>query len=87
MIPALLLIGLVLGGFVHDRRGALIAGVVAIALSLGWGTLIGVADGAVATAVAASLLGFANLLVGATVTASIRLVARWVTNSAAPAAH
>ena len=72
MIPALLLVGLAIGAFVHDPRSAGRATAIVVVGASVWGVVIGVADGDLETLVAAAALGLGNLIVGALIAASIR---------------
>lgn len=72
MIPTLLLVGFVLGAFVHDRRSAWRVTAVVVVGACVWGIAIGVADGDLKTMFAAVALGLGNLIVGALISASIR---------------
>lgn len=80
MIPTLLLVGLVVGAFVHDRPSSGRSVVVAVAVSLLWGVGVGVSNRSPATFVGGTGLAFANVVIGAVVAALalafLRLTAR-----------
>jgi hypothetical protein len=74
--PTLLLLGLVAGAFVHDRRSALSVAAIVVVLAISWGIVVGVAAGDLEPVVGGAALGLGNLVVGALVTASIGGVVR-----------
>lgn len=73
MIPTLLLLGLVVGAFVHERRSA----TVVAAAAMSWGIMVGVAAGELSTVFGGAALGFGNLVAGAGIAGSIRSIFRW----------
>jgi hypothetical protein len=81
VIPTLLVLGLVLGSFVHDRRSAVLAATVVVAVSMVWGITVGLADDQLATMFGGPALGVGNLAVGVLVAPSFRSIAHWVKRS------
>ena len=75
MIPTVLLIGLVAGGFVRGRTSMMRIAIVGVAVSLPFGVWIGFIDGRLVAFVAGSGLSFANFLVGALLAAFLRRAA------------
>ena len=78
MIPALLVLGLVLGAFAHDRGSEMLAATVVVAVSMAWGITVGVADDQLASMVGGAALGVGNLTLGVLVAASVRNIAHRV---------
>lgn len=78
MIPTLLLLGLVMGAFVHDRRSLVRTSVLGMTAAVLWGVGVGVMDGSVKTFLGGSVLALANLLVGAAISTSLRNISRLV---------
>ena len=78
VIPALLVLGLVLGAFVHDRGSEMLAATVVVAVSMAWGITVGVADDQLASMVGGAALGVGNLTLGVLVAASVRNIAHRV---------
>jgi hypothetical protein len=85
MIPTLILVGLVLGAFVHGRESFASCSVLGVVISLLWG--VGVADASVSTFVGATALAVVNLLVGAAVSTSLQNISRNVRPRKRPAPH
>jgi len=77
MIPTLLVVGLVLGGLIHDRTSFVRCSAVLLAGALVWALWVGIADGEVSTFVGGAVVAFANLTVGASISALIRNARRW----------
>ncbi len=73
MIPTLLLVGLVIGLFVHDRTSLVRSSLLGLTAALLWGLGVGVANGSIKTFVGGTVLALANLLVGAAFPASLSL--------------
>lgn len=67
MIPTMLLVGLVVGGLVHDRRSLTRSWVIGAVASLLWGILVGVGTSSLLVAVGGPFLGIVNVAVGAVV--------------------
>lgn len=76
MIPTLLLAGLVVGAFVHDGLSFGRSIVAGVAVSLLWGVGVGVGNRSVTTFLGGTALAFANVSVGAAVTALTRTLLR-----------
>jgi hypothetical protein len=76
MIPTLLLVGLVIGLFVHDRTSLVRSSLLGLTAALLWGLGVGVANGSIKTFVGGTVLALANLLVGAAFPASLRNIWR-----------
>jgi len=75
VIPTLLLVGLVVGAFVHDRASLVRSAAVDAAVSVLWGVGVGLANGSIATFFGGVVLAVANVVVGTTVSASVRTLA------------
>ncbi len=75
MIPTLLLIGLVVGAFIHDRASLVRSAAVDAAVSVLWGIGVGLADGSIATFFGGVLFAVANVVVGTVLSASVRTLA------------
>ena len=78
VIPTLLLLGLVVGAFVHDPRSALRGASILVVVAISWGIVVGVAAGDLGIMLGGAALGLGNLVVGALVAASIGSVVRRV---------
>jgi hypothetical protein len=76
MIPTLLLVGLVVGLFVHDRSSLVRSSLLGLTAALLWGLGAGVANGSIKTFVGGAVLALANLVVGAGFAASLRIIWR-----------
>ena len=75
MIPTLLLVGLVVGAFVHDRATVMRAAVIGAVISLLWGVGVGVADDSIETVVGGTVVALANVLVGTALSVCVRRLA------------
>lgn len=75
MIPTLLLVGLAVGLFVHDRSSLVRSSLLGLTAALLWGLGVGVANGS-KTFVGGAVLALANLVVGAAFPASLRNIWR-----------
>ena len=75
MIPTVLLIGMAIGAFVHDRATFVRSAVIGAVVSVLWGVVVGVADGSVATFVGGAALALAIVFVGSDLSACVRRVA------------
>lgn len=76
MIPTLLLVGLVVGAFVHDRASLVRSATIGAAVSVLWGVGVGVADGSIATFLGGVAFAVANVVAGTVLSASVRRLAR-----------
>jgi hypothetical protein len=74
VIPTLLLVGLVVGAFVHDRISLVRCAGIGIAASTLWGIGVGVAEASIATFFAGAALALANVLAGTALSACLRSV-------------
>jgi len=77
MIPSLLLLGLVLGGFARHRESASLAVAVGGAAALIWGIGVGASDREVSTFLVGTLTALPNLLFGAATAASLVQAWHW----------
>ncbi len=75
MIPTLLLVGLLAGGFLAEQRRLRLA-VVGAAVSLSWGLAVGLTAASLSTFVGGTALGALNVAVGVVVGAGIRKLFR-----------
>lgn len=76
MIPTLLVLGLLLGAFVHDRTSASRVSAAVLVFAIAWGIVIGIADDDLSTAVGGAAVGLANLAAGSLAAAALRSLAR-----------
>jgi hypothetical protein len=79
MVPSAIVLGLVLGALIRDRRSFVQAVVIGVVASAAFGVLVGYAGGSVLIGLAGTALGLANLAAGAAVgtagRAAVRLAA------------
>jgi predicted Co/Zn/Cd cation transporter (cation efflux family) len=75
VIPTLLLVGLVVGAFVHDRASFVRSAALGAAVSVLWGIGVGLADGSIATFFGGVVFAVANVVVGTVLSASFRRLA------------
>ncbi|HET6951648.1 MAG TPA: hypothetical protein VFI47_14800 [Acidimicrobiales bacterium] len=76
MIPTLLLVGVVVGAFVHDRASLARSATIGAAVSVLWGVAVGMADGSIATFFGGVVFAVANVVAGTVLSASVRRLAR-----------
>jgi hypothetical protein len=72
MILTMLLVGLVIGAFVHGRASVVRSAIIGVVISMLWGVVVGVADGSIGTFVVGAALALANVFVGAAPSACVR---------------
>jgi hypothetical protein len=76
VIPTMLLVGLVVGGFVYDRRSLTRSCIIGAVASLLWGILVGVGAMSLLAAVGGTFLGVVNVAAGAVVGSSLGTACR-----------
>jgi predicted Co/Zn/Cd cation transporter (cation efflux family) len=75
VIPTLLLVGLVVGAFVHDRASLVRSAIIGATVSVLWGLGVGVANGSVVTFFGGVAFALANVLAGTVLSAGVRSIA------------
>lgn len=76
VIPTLLLVGVVVGAFVHDRASLARSATIGAAVSVLWGVALGIADSSIATFFGGVVFAVANAVAGTALSASVRRMAR-----------
>lgn len=87
MIPTLLLVGLVIGAFIHDRTSLLRSAAIGAAASTCWGIGVGMSNGSIATFVGGVALALANVLVGSALSGCLRGLGRQAVGTRDPTSH